>query len=305
MSNQMNRRGFFETSVAAGLGLGVGCGIPFAGGRSLIAAEASKPRGTPNAEKLGWQLTCTAYSLNQYSFNETVDALAGLGLGYVEGFSWQPVDKANPQVQCNHDMPPAVRSEVKKRLADQGVKLVGCYYTLPKGDDCRKVFEWAKELGLDYLVAEPTFDAFDPLDKLCEAYQITLAIHNHAKPNPYWNPEVLVEHLKGHSRWLRACCDTGHWVRSGLDPVAMLQKVGDLAFSFHLKDLPEIGQVDAGCVPFGTGKGNIEGILAQARRQGFRGVMGIEYEPYTAESLQNVARCVANFEKMAAKLAAA
>ena len=305
MQYQTNRRRFFQTAAAAGFSMGIGgTGIPFVGNPSLLAADASKVQGSPSAEKLGWQLTCAAYSLNQYSFNETVDAIAGLGLTYIEGFSWQPVDKASPQIQCNHEMPAAARSAMKKRLADKGVKLVGCYYTLPKDDSIRKVFDWAKELGLDYLVAEPEFDAYDALDKLCQEYQIKLAIHNHAKPNPYWNPEVLLEHLKGHSRWMGACCDTGHWVRSGLDPVAMLKKVQGRVLTFHLKDLPSVGEVEAGCVPFGTGQGNIEGILAEARRQGFRGVIAIEYEPYTAESLQNVANCVENFEKMAAKLVA-
>ena len=195
----------------------------------------------------------------------------------------------------------ADRKDAKARLADRGIKLVGCYYNLP-GADFRKVFDWAKEMGVEYLVAEPAFDAYDALDKLCQEYQINLAVHNHAKPSTYWNPDVVVEHLRGRSPRLGACCDTGHWVRSGLDPVEMMKKLQGRILTFHLKDIAAVGVVEAPCVPFGTGKGNFEGILREARRQGFRGVFSIEYEPYSPETFAHVAKCVVSFQKMAAKL---
>jgi sugar phosphate isomerase/epimerase len=99
-----------------------------------------------------------------------------------------------------------------------------------------------------------------------------------------------------------ACCDTGHWVRSGLDPVEMLKKVQGRVVNFHLKDIASGGSKESPCVPFGTGKGNIEGILGEAHRQGFRGVFAIEYEPFAPENVMRVAECIANFERMAAKL---
>jgi sugar phosphate isomerase/epimerase len=299
MQRVSNRRDFLKAASVTGVGLGL-AGLPAV----PLFADDKLPqgKGAPSAEKLGWQLSCTAYSFSQLPFYKTIDAIASLGLHAVEGFSWQPLEKDASEAQTNHKMSADERKQAKKYLADKGVKLVGCYYGLPKDDECRSVFEWAKDMDIEYLVAEPPFEAFEPLDKLCQEYKMKLAIHNHAKPNPYWNPEVLLDHLKGCSSWVGVCCDTGHWVRSGLDPVEMLKKVKGHVFTFHLKDIPEVGVHDAGCVPFGTGKGDIEGILREAKRQGYRGTLGIEYEPYTAESYNNVAECVANFEKMVAKL---
>lgn len=71
--------------------------------------------------------------------------------------------------------------------------------------------------------------------------------------------------------------------------------------NFHLKDMSAFGIPEAGCVPFGTGKGNVEGILREARRQGFRGNFTIEYEPSPHKEL--VAECKAAFERMARSLA--
>lgn len=293
MQNAINRRGFLK---AAGIGLGCTT-LPI---ESLWAGDTTK--STPHAAKLGWRLACTAYTFNPFTFFKTLDVVADLGLNCVEGFAWQPLSDQKPNVQTNHDMSAADRKEVKSRLADKGMAFVGCYYGLPEGDACRAVFDWAKEMEIEYLVAEPSFDAYDMLDRLCQEYKINLAIHNHAKPSPYWNPDVLVENLRGHSHRMGACCDTGHWVRSGLDPVEMLKKLEGRVLSFHLKDIAAIGEVESPCVPFGTGKGNVDGILGECRRQGFQGVFGIEYEPYSPESPARVAECIANFEKMAAGL---
>ena len=39
--------------------------------------------------------------------------------------------------------------------------------------------DFAHEMGVRTLVAEPPAEAFDVIEKLCEEYQINLAVHNH------------------------------------------------------------------------------------------------------------------------------
>ena len=46
-------------------------------------------------------------------------------------------------------------------------------------DANKKFFEFGKAIGLKYLSADPTPDAFDSLDKLCDEYKIAIAIHPH------------------------------------------------------------------------------------------------------------------------------
>jgi sugar phosphate isomerase/epimerase len=299
MKTRLDRRNFLKLSGAVGAGMGLaGLGTP-----CLPAAEFAS--GAPIAEKLGWRVVCCAYTFNQFTFYEALERTASLGLKLVEGYSWQPLSQQKKNVQTNEAMPPADCEEVKKRLADSGMKLAGFYMAqMPnQADACRKKFEWAKKLGIEYFVTEPPLDAMDLVARLCDEYGICVAIHNHPKPSSvYWNPETVVTATQGKTKRLGACCDTGHWVRSGLDPVECLKKLEGRIVSFHLKDVTEVGKVDAPDVPWGQGKGNVEGILREVYRQKAKPLFGIEYEQH-GETRPDLAKCLAFIDKVAAKLA--
>jgi sugar phosphate isomerase/epimerase len=142
----------------------------------------------------------------------------------------------------------------------------------------------------------------DLVEKLCDEYGISLAIHNHPKPSSvYWNPAKIVEVTKGRSKRLGACCDTGHWVRSGLKPVDCLKLLEGRIITFHLKDVDQFGKVDAAEVPWGTGKSHIEEILKEIRRQGIKPVIAIEYERQ-GDTLPDLRQCLAFYEKTAEEL---
>lgn len=72
---------------------------------------------------------------------------------------------------------------------------------------------------------------------------------------------------------------------------------------FHLKDVAEKGVIDARDVPLGEGKADYAAVLAELKRQGYRGVLTIEYEHDSPELMDDVAKCVAFVEKTAKKLA--
>jgi sugar phosphate isomerase/epimerase len=301
MSSTTDRRSFLKAAGSVGAGLGLaGLGSP-----ALFAAEACQ--STPHADKLGWRLACCAYTFRQFPFAEAVEKTAALGVKCIEGFAWQALSKASPNVQTNEAMPPPARQTMKKILADHGVKLVSCYLSeLPNKEDvCRKKFAWGKEMGVEYFVAEPPKDAFDLLARLCDEYQVNVAIHNHPKPHSvYWNPETVAAVCHGRTKRIGACADTGHWVRSGLDPVECLKRVEGRLIGFHLKDLAEFGKPESYDVPWGTGKGKIAEILKEVRRQGAKPVFGIEYERSLPEPERErqVAQCIAAFDRMACEL---
>jgi sugar phosphate isomerase/epimerase len=154
-------------------------------------------------------------------------------------------------------------------------------------------------MGIETLDGEPPVEAFDMLEKLCDEYQLNVAVHNHTKPSPYWKPETLWKLFQGRGKRIGACCDTGHWARSGLNPVETLQKLQGRILTFDLKDVDEKGV----CVPFGTGKGDIRGILKEIRRQRFRGVIGIEYDQRPANIEKDIAQCIAYFNHTAENMA--
>jgi sugar phosphate isomerase/epimerase len=286
----MNRREFLVSAGAV-----VAC----AGAPLQVYAAAEQARGASAAEILGWRLGCCAYSFNRFTFFETVEKISALGLKYVVGYNWQPLSPEKPGLLFSDNLSTADRRAVKKRLADAGVTIPCCYCNkLADEADLRRLFDFAQEMGIATIDGEPPVAALDMLDRLCEQYRIHVAIHSHAKPAPHWQPEELMKLFDGHSRWIGACCDTGHWARSRLDPIATLRILEKRILTFDLKDVNEKGV----CVPFGKGLGRIGDILTELHQQRFQGVIGIEYDNPSDRLEKDVAECVAFFHQTSEKL---
>jgi sugar phosphate isomerase/epimerase len=300
MQNSVDRRRFLNVTGALTAGAGLAGLTP----SRLPAAEAAK--GSPNAEKIGWRLGCQAYSFNHFKFYEAIDKNASLGLKWIEAYPGQKLSAEKPDVELKEGLSPELRKEVQQKLADCGVKLVNYGVCGLSNNEaaCRKTFDFAKDMGIETLVSEPAADAFDLLDKLCEEYQINVALHNHPEPSPYWSPDTVLKACEGHSKRIGACADTGHWMRSGVSPLDAVKKLKGRIISFHFKDLNKYGRRDAHDVPWGTGEGNARAVLEEVHRQGLKAVFSIEYEHNWLNSVPEIAQCVEFFDKVAAELAA-
>jgi sugar phosphate isomerase/epimerase len=300
MKRVIDRRDFLKSTGAAGAGIS----LAMWRGPSAAAAEKAKS-STPHADKLGWPLGCAQYTFRRFCLYETIEKLAELGILYVEPAFFLAVDKARPALKINESLSAAVRKEVKAKLAEYGVQMASFYTDLKKDkEDALRKFEFAKDMGVKTLVAEPPPEALDMLEGLCDRYEINLSIHNHPKPNSrYWNPDAIVEVCKGRGKRIGACCDTGHWVRSGLDVVECLKKLQGRIAGFHLKDVIESGKPAARDVPLGQGKANYAAALAELHRQGYKGLLVIEYEHDTDKLMDDVAACAAFVDKTAKSLA--
>ena len=153
--------------------------------KNLIAATIT-PKGTPTAEALGWHVGSQAYTFNKFSFYEAIDKVKALGLHYIEAYPGQKLSPEKPDVKFDHNMDPALYPEVLARLKAADIKLMN-YGVVGLGNDeaeNRKVFEFAKKMGIETIVSEPPQDAFTLLDKLTEEYGINVALHNHPQAVP-------------------------------------------------------------------------------------------------------------------------
>ncbi len=251
----------------------------------------------------GWRLGCQAYTFKNFTFYEAVDKVASLGLDWIEAYPGQRVSE-DIDARFGHTMDPETRNRVKAKLADAGVRLRAYGVVGLPADtvECRKVFDFAKEMGIETIVSEPSEDALDLIEMLCEEYQIKVAIHNHPKPSHYWDPDTVLAAVKGRSKLIGACGDTGHWMRSGINPLEALKKLEGRLVSLHLKDLNEFGVREAHDVIWGTGKADVKALLTELDRQNFQGVFSIEYEYNWDNSVPEIRRCVAYFNEMALEL---
>lgn len=297
MPNQHSRRDFLLRTGAWG------AAAPLAMSLDLRAEKGQGPMsGTRNAERIGWKVACQLYTFRDRSFYEALDPIESLGIRYVEPCFFLPLRKEQKELKLNESLSTESRSEVKHRLADRGIKMLNYY--APLGADTsgfRKVFDFAKEMGVETLVAEPPLEVFDLLEQLCGEYEINLAVHNHPESpkSMYWSPENVLRACKGRNKRIGACADTGHWVRSGLDAVECLKKLEGRLITMHLKDVAESGNRKSRDVPLGTGKADYTRVLQELLAQKFHGVMSVEYEHMSPHLVEDVAKCLEFVEDFA------
>jgi sugar phosphate isomerase/epimerase len=296
----LNRREFLARAIVSGTGATLAMSS-----WSWAADQPGNKRvklSTPNAEKLGWRICCQLYTFRDRSFYEALEVLSGIGVRWVEPAFFLLLSKEEPSLKTGESLAPDKRREMKQRMNDLGIGMPNYYAPIEADKSAyRKVFDFAKEMGVETLVAEPPLEAFETLDGLCQEYKINLAVHNHPEGSgsKYWNPETLIKACEGRSARIGACPDTGHWVRSGLDTLESLKKYQKRIITVHLKDAAESGKRDSRDVPLGTGKANFSALLQQFYDWKWRGVMTVEYEYLSPQLVPEVTQCVKFVEDFA------
>lgn len=184
MPHIFNRRQFLRTAAA----ITSMCAIA---NRTSAWGAAPVQIGSPHAEKLGWRLSCSLYTFRSITCYEALDKIAALGIRGIEPAFFLALAKEHPGLKTNESLPPQVRQELRRKLDERGMRMVNFYANVAgKPDENRKIFEFAKEMNVETIVAEPPAEAFDGIEKLCDEFQINLAVHNHPKAANYQNSVV-------------------------------------------------------------------------------------------------------------------
>lgn len=268
------------------------------------------------AEKLGWTMAIHSYTFKNFSIFDAIDKTAAVGLkdmgisGSVNLLENGKIKNIKTPTISDKDYA-AIQEHMKAKGLN--TKFVNMGVVRPTADEVesRKLFEAAKRLGIDVLVAEPETHGkmaelspvMDVVEKLAKEFNIKVAIHNHPAPKSfYWNPDTVLAAVKGRSELLGACADVGHYVRSGLDPIACLKKLEGRIICLHFKDLNE-KSAKPHDVPWGTGISNARGMMEELKRQGFKGAFCVEYEYNWDNSTPDITECVKFFNATCAELA--
>jgi len=284
---------------------------------TLALVSFSPLRAETPAEKLGWKLAVHSYTFQKFSIIEAIDKTAELGVKYMSISGG--VNLPGPDNKFVRNSTVSISDEdaakLTARLKEKGIDpvFVNMGVVKPSIDEAatRMIFEGAKRLGINVLVAEPETHGkmeelgpvMDVVEKLAKEYNIKVAIHNHPQPSFYWNPDTVLAAVSGRSPLLGACADVGHWVRSCLDPVESLKKLEGRVIALHFKDLNEKAK-SAHDVPWGTGISNTKGMLLELKRQNFKGAFCVEYEYNWENSLPEIAESVKWFNATCAELEA-
>jgi sugar phosphate isomerase/epimerase len=245
----------------------------------------------------GFFIGCQAYTFNRFSVFEAIDKTVEAGGKIIEFYPGQKLSKDAPNVNWDHNASAETIQKVKDKLAACKVRAVNYGVVgIPKDEaEARKIFEFAKALGL-YGITTESVDALDTIEKLVKEYDIKVGFHDHPKQanNPnykMWDPNYVVSVVKDRDARIGSCADTGHWVRSGLNPVECLRILKGRIISSHLKDLNEMGP-RAHDVPYGAGVSDVPALLNELKAQGFAGNISIEYEYHWENSTPEVGQCI-------------
>jgi inosose dehydratase len=254
------------------------------------------------AEKPSIQLGVQSYTFREFDLEPALKRIHELGLKQAEFYS--------------KHIPPASSSSKLKEI----LKLCQDYEIAPVGfgvsqfskdhEANKKLFEFGSALGLKYLSADPTPDAFESLDKLCEEYKIAIAIHPHGPMGKgfhrWYSAEIILKAVKDHHPLIGSCLDTGHLIRAAqlgekLDPAQQVRHMGARNFAMHLKDHDNKRRTD---VVFGdkTGALNVQAVFEALHEVKFRGTVCIEYEANPMNPSQDMKQCVEYANNVLSKL---
>jgi len=272
------------------------------GAAALVGISAMALRAEvkiPEQYKInGFAIGCQAYSFNRFTVFEAIEKTAQAGGKVIEFYPGQRFSKEEPNLRWDHNATDEMIAKVKAKLAEHKIMAVNYGVVgIPKDENgARKIFEWAKKMGLRAITTESD-GAIDTIEKLAKEYDILVGFHNHPRQpnNPaykVWDPNYILELTKNRDSRIGAACDTGHWARSGIQPVEALKLLKGRVISLHMKDLNAFGKGNAHDVPFGTGQCNAKGILDELKAQNFQGNISIEYEYNWDNSVPEITQCI-------------
>ncbi len=285
-----NRRDMLKIAVGAAAGIALGST------RTASAHDEITPgSGTRWSELLGWKVGCHVYSFNRYTFEEGVKKNVQTGCRFLEVFPGMKLTAEGGAV--GPDMSKDEKKTFFSILAKNGCVCT----TIGVASAERKMFEFCAEMGIGVINAEPKFHQLEDVAKMCEEYNIKVALHNHPKPSIYWDYNTVLERLKDLPLLVGACADIGHWMRSDIKPLDAIKALKGRIIGFHFKDLNGFGK-EAHDVPWGTGQADVPAILRELADQKFKGCFSAEYEYNWENSVPEIFDSIKFFDGVAKEI---
>ena len=268
MSRQLSRRGLLGAAAATGVAL------------------VTRGCGGDDDRFGGFRMSIQAWTFRTFATDAMLQMVHDLGLRRVELYAaYWPIDGTPDEIAA-----------MRARLDDLALDCM-THGTNPFTADHeanRRVFAFAQAAGIRNLLADPPADAFTSLEQLVAEYDVRIAIHNHGPGSRYPRVADVQAALAGRDARIGTTVDTGHYIRSGEDPVAAIRTLGDRLYGVHLKDVAAAA-ADAPDVILGTsGLLDVAGVFRALRDVAFPedASLSLEYEANPEDPYDDVATCL-------------
>jgi inosose dehydratase len=265
-------------------------------------SEAGTPRQQPANDPFGgFTVGIQSYSYRRFSFERALEQMQMLGVRNAELYrDHVPITATEAQMK-------AARTLLEKYQVTPvafGVER----FTKDHAAN-RRLFEFARRLGVRFLTADPDPDSFDSLDRLVVEFNIGIAIHPHGpvgkELHRWYSAEEIMKTVRERTL-IGSCLDTGHLIRSAqnpfnrqLDPPQQIRQMRNRNFGLHLKDHDNKRRTD---VVFGRGVLNVGNVLRALREVNFGGYIAIEYEANPENPTPDIRACLDVFREAVRKI---
>lgn len=274
------------------------------GSLSAACAQKEPAEQTKQAEfsqdipYAGFRVGVQSYCFREFNTHDKlIESIHDLKLAYIE--LW-------PDGHMPIDTPDEELKAAVARFNNEGITIDACGVVGIENDEAeaRKIFEYAKKLGVIAISAAPKHKALPLMVKLTEEYALPIAIHNHGPQDElYGTSELVRTNLSQLPTNVGLCLDTGHVQRVGEDPLAWLDEFGDRVHGVHLKDMvpDESGRYHDAIV----GRGNLDlpALMRKLKELGFKGYFSLEYESDPSDPLPAMRECLQELRNACAGLA--
>lgn len=269
-------------------------------GIAFLLLSSCSSNQTSKAEKQGWKLSMQSYTFHLFSAVEALEKTQQLGLHFIEIYPGQKMGEGFGDAVFGYDLTTEHQNQLKDLAKSKDIKIVSSGVWTSARDEWEKVFSFAKDMGMEFISAEPAREDWDVIEILAKQYGIKVAVHNHPNENSYWKPEILLEYIGNRDALLGSSADVGHFKRMRIDPIPALKQLQGRLMAMHFKDIaPQGTEGTLEDVVWGTGVLNVKGILEEFKRQNFKGYFTIEYEANWENNLPEIKQSIDYFSKVA------
>ena len=236
------------------------------------------------------ELSVQSYCFREFTDNAQVaQMIRDCGMSHVElfgcGIHGDYEDPANFAKTC----------ELYKSLGVTPVALgVPCF----SGDEAkeRKYFESAKAAGFRYIGC--SFDitkmpeCLRTAEKLCEEFDMFVAIHNHGGQDWLGNATTLEWIFGQTSNRIGLCLDTAWAMTANEDPQRMAETFVDRLYGLHIKDFVFDRAGKPEDVVVGTGNLDLPSLIGFLKGLDTLGWVALEYEGDADNPVPAITKCV-------------
>lgn len=267
MGEQMKNSARFMVVAGAALAIAsahVASGAPAApvdrGGGQSVRPTTPEIR-TSVGPLLGWQVGIFSNVFPTLTFTESAVLADALGLASIAGDSGQ---KVSPEIDMNLDfhLSPDQVAVVKERLKALKLKMAAYRVDSIPGDEesARKLFAFAKDLGVQVIVTNTMPSSLSALDKLAQENGVDVAIACQG------DPKSLMSAIGGLGPHIGVSVDFAKWMEQGWKPVDGLATIKTRLMVVGLRDRSSLGE-NARDVRLGTGAADLQRFLLQVAEQ--------------------------------------